>query len=205
MQSEVAPKVLLIGGTSHAGKSTVAGLLADQLGWDRLSTDQLARHPGRPWRNGESLPQDVVRYYTESDTAVRLAQVVQHYTQNVYPIVSAIVASRLANPFDRGLVLEGSAVWPSEVASGLPQRCAVVYLVAEERALRDRIGRSAGYASRKAEERLLIDAFIARAVAMQTELVAIAAAAGLSVLEITGDATSTARRILATFFPQKLD
>ena len=41
--------VVLIGGTSHVGKSTVARALATSLGFRHVSTDRLARHPGRPW------------------------------------------------------------------------------------------------------------------------------------------------------------
>ena len=43
-------KVILIGGSSHVGKSTVSESLAETLGWSHLSTDRLAAHPGRPWR-----------------------------------------------------------------------------------------------------------------------------------------------------------
>ena len=42
--------VVLIGGSSHAGKSTVSESLAATLGWEHLSTDRQAAHPGRPWR-----------------------------------------------------------------------------------------------------------------------------------------------------------
>jgi 2-phosphoglycerate kinase len=41
-------RVLLIGGTSNVGKSTVAQAVAKKLGFEVLSTDKLARHPGRP-------------------------------------------------------------------------------------------------------------------------------------------------------------
>ena len=62
-------KVLLIGGTSHVGKSTIAKRLAAQLGWNHLSTDQLARHPGRPWRNDElPVPSDVIAHYSRLTT-----------------------------------------------------------------------------------------------------------------------------------------
>jgi 2-phosphoglycerate kinase len=43
-------RVVLIGGTSNVGKSTVAQAVAERLGFEYLSTDELARHPGRPWR-----------------------------------------------------------------------------------------------------------------------------------------------------------
>lgn len=42
-------RVILIGGSSHAGKSTLAQALAAELGWSYGSTDKRARHPGRPW------------------------------------------------------------------------------------------------------------------------------------------------------------
>ncbi len=38
-------RVILIGGASHAGKSTLAGRLAEQLGWTSRSTDCLANIP----------------------------------------------------------------------------------------------------------------------------------------------------------------
>jgi len=46
--------VILLGGTSCVGKSSLGQSLASSLGWDLLSTDQLARHPGRPWRDDGS-------------------------------------------------------------------------------------------------------------------------------------------------------
>ncbi|MGD1875429.1 MAG: hypothetical protein ACFB02_20525 [Mastigocoleus sp.] len=36
-------RIILIGGTSHAGKSTLGQALAITLGWDYCSTDKLAR------------------------------------------------------------------------------------------------------------------------------------------------------------------
>ncbi|MEK1850498.1 MAG: hypothetical protein AAAC48_01095 [Phyllobacterium sp.] len=42
-------RVILIGGSSNVGKSTVADALAEKLGRCCVSTDSLAKHPGRPW------------------------------------------------------------------------------------------------------------------------------------------------------------
>ena len=36
------PKVILIGGSSHVGKSTLAASLATNLSWSHISTDRLA-------------------------------------------------------------------------------------------------------------------------------------------------------------------
>ena len=46
-------RVVLIGGTSNTGKSSVAQVVAERLEFAYRSTDGLARHPGRPWRTPE--------------------------------------------------------------------------------------------------------------------------------------------------------
>ena len=106
-------RVVLIGGTSHVGKSTFAESLADALAWQYLSTDSLSRHPGRPWRlDGSAVPAHVIQYFQTRSTEVLLDEVLQHFRQNVWPIAEAIVQCRLANEYDIGLVLEGSAILP---------------------------------------------------------------------------------------------
>ena len=56
-------RVILIGGSSHVGKSTLSRSLADKLGWRLISTDKMARHPGRPWRSApERLPDHVAEH-----------------------------------------------------------------------------------------------------------------------------------------------
>jgi predicted kinase len=58
--------VVLIGGTSNVGKSTVADEVAARLRFERWSTDSLARHPGRPWRtDGDELPPHAAEHYRD--------------------------------------------------------------------------------------------------------------------------------------------
>ena len=160
---EPGAKVLLIGGTSHVGKSTLASRMAETLGWDLLSTDQLARHPGRPWRNdGEVLPADVVAYYTQPDASRILATVLAHYSKNVGPIVNAIINSRVKNDYDRGLVLEGSAILPEQFATNLPPEVLSCWLTAPEEMIEQRIKTNAAYEHRSDHERRYIDAFVVR-------------------------------------------
>lgn len=85
-------KLILIGGTSHAGKSTLGRRLAGDLGWNYLSTDQLARPPGRPWKAGtQPVPTDVVEHYTDRSVTELVDSVLSHYRKIVWPIVDAIV------------------------------------------------------------------------------------------------------------------
>jgi adenylate kinase family enzyme len=71
---------ILIGGTSHLGKTTLSKLLADGLDTQPVSTDSLTRHPGRPWQTGSSpVPDKVTHHYQELSTDELVEDVLQHY------------------------------------------------------------------------------------------------------------------------------
>ena len=62
-------KLLLIGGASHVGKSTMAQSISNfvagsSLGYNYISADNLARHPGRPWQTTlTDIPKHVAEHY----------------------------------------------------------------------------------------------------------------------------------------------
>jgi hypothetical protein len=148
--------ILLIGGTSHVGKSTLARRLADRLGWDHRSTDYLKRHPGRPWRTPpDVVPPHVVEHYLGLDLDELMASVLAHY-RSLWPQIEALIADA------DGLVLEGSALLP-EIASstGAP----AVWLIGNDALIEHRIRVESGYADAGPGQRRLIDKFIARSLA----------------------------------------
>ncbi|HEX2591176.1 MAG TPA: hypothetical protein VHL34_06755 [Rhizomicrobium sp.] len=150
--------VVMIGGTSHAGKSTLARALGAALGWEAISTDSLARHPGRPWVHGgwTAVPAHVVEHYgTLSDDAL-MASVLMHYRTNVWPIVTRLIAER-----QDGVVLEGSALLPDLVAT-LGGDVRAVWLTASPDFLARRIKAESSYDGADAAQRHLIERFIAR-------------------------------------------
>jgi len=156
-------KLILIGGTSHVGKSTLSQRLAEQLGWNYLSTDQLARHPGRPWKVGDRrVPEDVVEHYSNLSVAELVDSALQHYRRNVWPIVEAVVQSRLNNPFDAGLVFEGSAILPEQVCEAAFPRVSAIWLTAPGHLITERIKGSSDYEIGNSAERKLIDTFAKR-------------------------------------------
>ena len=112
-------RVILIGGSSHAGKSTVSESLAAKLGWSYLSTDRLAAHPGRPWRRlpGEKVMDSVADHYLSLSVDELMEDVLRHYRANVWPKVEGIVATHSNEASTSGLVLEGSALWPEFATS----------------------------------------------------------------------------------------
>ena len=176
------PNVILIGGSSHAGKSAVSESLAARLGWDHVSTDSLARHPGRPWKPApEKVPDHVAQHYLCLSVDELIEDVLHHYRVNVWPQVEAIIASRSNNTSTNntstnntsttGIVLEGSALWPELVASLTLDRVGAVWLTAREEVFRQRIHAGSLYSSKSSRERLLIDKFLQRTLAYNARMV----------------------------------
>jgi len=157
-------RVLLIGGTSHAGKSTLAQTLADRLGWSCLSTDTLARHPGRPWQvPPRTVPEHVVAHYQNLSLDELIVDVLRHYRQNVWPLIEHIVTTRATDLSTQPLVLEGSAILPDCVAALPFQNVAAVWLTADRDLLAQRMRAESQYATKSPSEKALIDKFLLRA------------------------------------------
>lgn len=183
MRAHSGPRVILIGGASHAGKSSLAKALARRLGWEALSTDRLARHPGRPWPVGDvPVPPHVVEHYSTLDADALVASVMQHY-ERMWPLVRDLVERRASDPDAAGLVLEGSAVLPEHAAQLLGGHVAALWLRADERLIRSRMYRESGYERADAAGRALIDAFLERARRYQRRMLDEVARLGLASLE----------------------
>jgi 2-phosphoglycerate kinase len=191
-------KVILIGGTSHAGKSSAAAVVAARLGWEARSTDYLARHPGRPWPVGErAVPPHVVEYYGDLTDQARMDSVLAHY-RRLGPQIDDIVRSHLA-PGAPGLVLEGSALLPERAAAHTGPGVAAVWITAEPDLVTRRLHSESGYARATAAGRKLIDAFLRRSLAFDRLFLAEAEAKGLIVIKVAdGDSIAdVADRVLA--------
>ncbi|WP_405865115.1 MULTISPECIES: AAA family ATPase [unclassified Streptomyces] len=156
-------RVVLIGGTSNVGKSTVAQLVAEKLGFACLSTDGLARHPGRPWRTPErEVPAHVAEHYATLTVDELITSVLGHY-ERLWPRIHDLIATHAAEGgADTGLVLEGSALWPVRLAGLDVARTAAVWLTADAAVLRARVHAAGHYEQATGEEQALMDRFLAR-------------------------------------------
>ncbi|MFJ4198372.1 hypothetical protein ACIP2Y_01880 [Streptomyces sviceus] len=158
----------MIGGTSNTGKSTVAGAVADRLGFTHRSTDLLARHPGRPWRTPErEVPPHVAEHYATLGVDELIDSVLAHY-ERLWPRIEELAGAHATGP---GLVLEGSALWPERVATLDAPHTAAVWLTAGEDVVRARIRAGGRYDEASEEERALMDKFLARSVRYQELMV----------------------------------
>jgi hypothetical protein len=184
---DLTPSILLIGGSSHAGKSTLAARLAEARGWACRSTDKLARHPGRPWRPaGEAVPPHVAEHFGRLSTDELIGSVMAHYRGAVWPLAEALIRDHAAR--GEGLVLEGSALWPPAVAALRIPVVSAVWLTAGPDLFEARILSGSGYGAAPPEDRLLIEKFLARTIAFDRAMTREAARLGLPSLRVDPDA-----------------
>lgn len=158
-------RIILIGGTSHVGKSSVAEAVAARLGYEYRSTDKLARHPGRPWPTPDrAVPAHVAEHYRTLAVDELITSVLQHY-HRFWPRVEGLIADHVTR--NAGLVLEGSGLWPALVAELAVPHTAAIWLTADETVLRDRMRATSRYEEAGEEHRHLVDKFLARTLRYQ--------------------------------------
>ncbi|MEU0406737.1 AAA family ATPase [Streptomyces griseorubiginosus] len=184
-------RVIMIGGTSNTGKSTVAEAVAERLGFEHRSTDLLARHPGRPWRTPErEVPPHVAEHYATLAVDELIDSVLGHY-ERLWPRIEELIAEHAEHATGPGLVLEGSALWPERVAALDAPHTAAVWLTADESVVRARIRTGGHYDEATEQERFLMDKFLARSLRYQSLMVDAVDRLGLARVDVgTGRSVS---------------
>lgn len=152
--------VLLIGGTSHVGKTTLAQALAARLSGEHVSTDSLARHPGRPWATSSGpFPEHLRTHYLSLSVDQLTTRQLHHY-QRLWPRIEAMTAARAADTSARRLILEGSGVLPQQ-ATAL-RSAATIWLTASADVLRARIYSASRFDELTPEEKVIVEKFLGR-------------------------------------------
>jgi adenylate kinase family enzyme len=189
--------VILIGGTSHAGKSTLAQALGLRLGWEVRSTDKLARHPGRPWATPpKTVKPHVAEHYLSLSGEALLADVLRHYRENVGPQIQETVGLHTASETSIPLVLEGSAILPDQLAALRSPKVAAFWLTASNAFLAQRIHRESSYEFRSPQEKTLIEQFVDRTQRYNTWMVDSADHHGLKLIDV--EAAQSAEELVET-------
>ena len=198
--------VVLIGGTSNVGKSTVARAVAERLGFGCLSTDGLARHPGRPWRTPEwEVPAHVAEHYGSLTVDELITSVLDHY-ERLWPRIEELITAHATSAgTGTGLVLEGSALWPTRVAELTVRHTTAVWLTADDEILRARVHAASRYDEAGSGERALVDAFLGRTARYQTLMLDAVDRLGLQRVDAGGGRTvaQLADAVLAAVAAQK--
>ncbi|MFJ8363433.1 hypothetical protein [Streptomyces sp. NPDC093984] len=180
-----AMRVMLIGGTSNVGKSTVARELADRLGFAYRSTDRLARHPGRPWRTPErEVPAHVTEHYAALTVEELTESVLRHY-ERLRPRIEELIAAHAGEDgTGPGLVLEGSALLPDHVVRLQGPGTGAVWLTADVSVVRARVYAAGHYDAATPSERLVMDKFVARSERFQSIVLDAVDRLGLTRLDV---------------------
>ena len=155
-------QIILIGGTSHIGKSTLGKALAIKLRGEYISTDDLARHPGRPWSSEKNttIKLHVAEHYRSLSAPELLLDVLTHYKQNVLPQVMKLIQTHNC---DRHLIIEGSALYPGLITNIVSDRnVRGIWLVGSYGLLENRIFASSNFNNASKEQRYLIYKFLQR-------------------------------------------
>lgn len=162
-QVDAKTPIIVLGGTSHGGKTTVAKKVSSEFNLGLISTDTLAKHPGRPWRNKpDRLPNHVVEHYSTLTREKLLAEVIKHYENQSINIETAV---NLSLDTGRGILIEGSAILPEFTRQLRLNICFATWLLFDdENVLRDRIYTSSQYYDRDPFERQLIERFVQRSI-----------------------------------------
>jgi 2-phosphoglycerate kinase len=156
-------KILLIGGSSHVGKSTLAQSLAAYFGWSYRSTDKLARHPGRPWQaHPKQVPNHVADHYLLLSADELITDVCHHYRENVWPLIEDIVTFHATDVSSESLLVEGSALLPELVNTLNFENIVTIWLTASNNFLKQRIYTASDYESKSSIEKVMIDKFLER-------------------------------------------
>ncbi|MBN2502564.1 MAG: hypothetical protein JXB38_17420 [Anaerolineales bacterium] len=179
-------KVLLIGGTSHTGKSTLAAALAEQLGWHVRTTDTLARHPGRPWPTPTwSVPPHVSEHYATLSVRELFDDVLRHYQITIWPMAKALIESYAQSDSEAGLVLEGSALWPEKIVTLKLDNVGALWLTAPRHLIVKRIYEESKYLQKTPSEKELIDKFAQRALLFNDRMLQAVTRLGLAHVDIS--------------------
>jgi 2-phosphoglycerate kinase len=155
-------RVIVIGGSSNVGKTTVAQTLADKLGWRCVSTDSLAKHPGRPWpRTRANVPGHVAEHYLNLKVNELLESVISHH-RKMSPLVAELIRTTVKDAGLGKLVLEGSALWPFITSGHHLTEVGAVWLTASPDTLRSRIYEGSGFLNANEKSQGMISRFLER-------------------------------------------
>ena len=180
------PSIILISGSSHVGKTTLAKRLGQTLDWPLISTDDLARHPGRPW---PQVRDPVAEFYSRlSPETIHWFLKVHH--ENMWPNIKRLIDDTLRS---KGrVIVEGSALRPEYAATCVSDQVVAVCLYAQPEVLRDRMRSESDYAQAEKPRIEIIDSFIDRSLRDNAEIRTAAETHGLRSVDASEPAAASA-------------
>ena len=152
-----------------------------------ISTDNLARHPGRPWKlEPEQVPDHVAEHYLSLSIRELIADVLHHYEINVWPQVATIATLTATDTATPRIVVEGSALWPSLVATLDIPGVAAAWLTASNAVFEQRILASSQYRTKSPRGKMMVDKFLKRTIVYNQKMMDQVRRYGLASIDVDG-------------------
>ena len=159
------PRVILIGGAPMSGKTTVAHLLAAQLGYSCLSTDDLGEAI-RAVTTKDSHPPlhpmagDDYREYFVSRTLEALIADVSLEHQAMWPAVQRVIRKHAT--WGEPIIMEGWSLWPEWVTQLRLPSMHALWFVAQEETLHERLVQAVEFYRGASDEAAMMRHYLAR-------------------------------------------
>lgn len=190
-------QVILIGGAPLVGKSTLARLLAAQLAYGCLSTDDLGQAIGAV-TTAQSYPAfhemdgiDYREYYVTHSVEALIADAERRHTA-LWPAIAQVITAHAT--WGDPLVIEGWALYPARVAAlGLPNVVSH-WLIADDAVFESRIRAAADFYRGASDEEAMLRHFTARSRWYNARIRAEALALQMPVVQVTAE-TSVAELV----------
>ncbi len=159
------PRVILIGGAPMSGKTTAAHLLAAQLGYGCLSTDDLGEAI-RAVTTQDSHPHlhpmegyDYREYYVTRSPGALIADVSREH-QAMWPAVQRVIRKHAT--WGEPLIIEGWSLWPEWVTQLRLPSVHALWFVAQEETFHERLVQAVEFYGGASDEETMRRHYLAR-------------------------------------------
>lgn len=161
------PKVVVIGGPSMVGKSSVARAIASQLGYGCISTDDIGlaiksvttsdTHPRAHAMDGI----DLFDYY-QSHSSHEMLEEGMRFHDEIWPGIEASIRAHASCSFP--IVYEGWAMWPERVGKLLSEHDNVdaIWLTASDDLLSERVRATNRPYQTDSDKKLMVEKYLPR-------------------------------------------
>src|SRR5262245_62040319 len=160
------PRVILMGGAPMSGKTTVARLLAAQLGYSCLSTDDLGEamravttKDTHPYLHPMDGYDDYREYYvTRSPDALITDLSLEHHA--MWPAVQSVIRKHAT--WGEPIIIEGWSLWPERVTQLRLPSVQSLWFVAKEETLQERLVNAVEFYGGASDEKAMVCHYLAR-------------------------------------------
>jgi 2-phosphoglycerate kinase len=184
------PKLILIGGAPCIGKTTVSRLIASQLNYACLSTDDLLKaitsvttpktHPTFHFMGGWTTQEYYVHHTID--------ELISHNIERLKTFRSAIegvIKSHVAREIP--IVIEGFGLWPEEIKSIDLTNVGMVWLVADEALLDKRTRNIKPLYEGASDEERMIKNYVGRSIWYNSQVIEAVGRLGIKSIKVSDD------------------